>query len=144
MKMYGNIINRIQEEAISKTPEIGMGVTEYLWSDRNAYEIIEVKNEKHFIMRKYTAKHIGPYGSQNWELISDENNATLDMVYRYGSWYSRITYTKESIEKALKRDGYVLLDEKTINKAMNDGVAYKYNKMNIVIGVADYYYDFEF
>ena len=144
MKLYGNVINRIQEEAMSKTPEVGMGVTEYLWSDRNAYEIIEVINDKHFIMRRYTAKHIGEYGSQNWELISDEDNATLDMVYRYGSWYSRITYTKESVERTIKNDGYILLDEKTINKAIKDGVAYKYNKMNIVIGVADYYYDFEF
>ena len=144
MKLYGNVINRIQEEAISKAPEVGMGVTEYLWSDRNAYEIIEVENEKHFKMRRYTAKHIGEYGSQNWELISDENNATLDMVYRYGGWYSRITYTKESVEKKLKEDGYILLDEKIMNKAINDGIAYEYNKMNIVIGVADYYYDFEF
>ena len=66
------------------------------------------------------------------------------MVYRYGGWYSRITYTKESVERTIKNDGYILLDEKTINKAIKDGVAYKYNKMNIVIGVADYYYDFEF
>ena len=37
-----------------------------------------------------------------------------------------------------------MLDQKTIDKAMKDGVAYKYVEKRIVIGVADYYYDFEF
>lgn len=144
MKLYGNLINRMEENMKGLKPEIGLGVTEYMYSDRNAYEITEVQDDKHFKMRKYNVKHNGNYGDQNWELISDENNTTYDMVYRYNKWYQRIAYTKESLERTMKEDGVVLLDKKTFDKAMKDGVAYKYIEKKIVIGKADYYYDFEF
>ena len=50
--MYGNVINRVMEK--SKTPEIvvGMGATECLWSDRHAYEVIAVQDEKHITVRR--------------------------------------------------------------------------------------------
>ena len=144
MKLYGNLMNRMEENMKGEKPEVGLGVTEYLYSDRNAYEIVEVENDKHFKMRRYQVKHNGSYGSQDWELISDESKPLYDMVFRYNKWYERIAYTKESLERTLKEDGFVLLDDKTFNKAMKDGVAYKYLEMNIVIGKADYYYDYEF
>ncbi len=145
MKYYGNLTNRLMEgqKELPKL-EVGMGVTEMLWSDRNAYEITKVIDQKHFKMRRYEAKHIGSYGENNWELISDPDGYEYEMVYRYGGWYSKVTYTKEGIENRLKKDGYILLDQKIVDKAMKDGVAYDYNKMNIYIGEANYYYDFEF
>lgn len=144
MKLYGNLINRMEENMKGKELEVGLGVTEYMYSDRNAYEIVEVQDDKHFKMRKYSVKHNGNYGSQDWELISDESNPIYDMVYRYNKWYQRIAYTRESIERTMKEDGVVLLDKKTFDKAMKDGVAYKYIEKKIVVGKADYYYDFEF
>ena len=144
MKLYVNLINRMQEQAKSASPKVGLGVTEYMWSDRNAYEIIKVEDDKHFTMRRYSVKHNGCFGSQDWELISDESNPTYDMVYRYNKWYQKITYTKESVSNAEKEDGYVLLDQDIYDRVMKNGIAHKYIERNIVIGVADYYYDFEF
>src|SRR5262245_17766332 len=34
MKVYGNLINRIEEHTKNPVPEVGMGATIYLWSDR--------------------------------------------------------------------------------------------------------------
>jgi hypothetical protein len=34
MRVYGNLMNRISEHSLSPTPEIGMGATVYMWSDR--------------------------------------------------------------------------------------------------------------
>jgi hypothetical protein len=42
MKVYGNIVNRIQEDAGNVKPEIGMGCTLIWWSDREAGTITKV------------------------------------------------------------------------------------------------------
>ena len=40
--MYGNIINRIQENSSNLKPEVGMGATIYWWSDRTAGTVTKV------------------------------------------------------------------------------------------------------
>jgi hypothetical protein len=40
--MYGNVINRLQEEAQQREPQIGDGATYLAWSDRYAYTIVDV------------------------------------------------------------------------------------------------------
>lgn len=118
-KFYGNVINRLQENQKDiPTIYVGMGVTEYFWSDRNAYEVTKVINQKDVFIRKYDAKHIGPYGNDEWELISNKNNKEIEVVYRYGNWY------------------YKMLNPYN-NKT-------EYQKAKLRFGVADYYYDFEF
>lgn len=127
MKWYGSVTNRIEERIEGVKPEIGMGVTEYLWSDRNAYEIIDVIDEKHFKMRRYDVKNIGSgYGDNSWELISNPDGYVYEMVFRYGKWYEK--YQKMNYDEN--------------GNKYPDG--YGFRKMNIRIGVADYYYDFEF
>lgn len=118
-KFYGSLNNRLDENQ-KEIPniEVGMGVTEYLWSDRNAYEVVKVINQKDVIIRRYTAKHIGEYGNDEWELISDETNCEEEVVYRYGNWY--------------KKSRSIYNDEIT------------YQKVKLRFGVAEYYYDFEF
>ena len=34
MRVYGNLMNRIGEHVLSPTPEVGMGATVFMWSDR--------------------------------------------------------------------------------------------------------------
>lgn len=145
-KWYGSLTNRLEENQKEiPTLEVGMGVTEYLWSDRNVYEITKVVNQKDVFIRRYDVKHIGEYGNQQWELTSNPEGREQEIVYRYGNWYEKVAYTKESIERCLKEDGFILLDDKTYNEAMEKGIAYKYNKMNkLRFGKAEYYYDYEF
>ena len=39
---YGNLINRVMDATKQPTPEVGMGATETMWSDRNAGTITRV------------------------------------------------------------------------------------------------------
>ena len=41
-RAYGNLINRIMEEGGSPQPEVGMGATETMWSDRHAGTIVRI------------------------------------------------------------------------------------------------------
>ena len=41
-RAYGNLINRIQEEMQGPAPEVGMGATETMWSDRHAGTITRI------------------------------------------------------------------------------------------------------
>lgn len=42
MRVYGNLMNRISEHSLSPTPEVGMGATLYLWSDRYPATVTKV------------------------------------------------------------------------------------------------------
>lgn len=46
MKLYGSLTNRIMETAKNPVPEVGMGATELMWSDRHAYTVVKVINPK--------------------------------------------------------------------------------------------------
>jgi hypothetical protein len=42
MRVYGNLMNRVAEHSLQPKPEVGMGATIYLWSDRLAGSVIRV------------------------------------------------------------------------------------------------------
>jgi hypothetical protein len=42
---FGSVINKIMEESRDRPPEVGMGVTRILWSDRQAWSVVEVYPE---------------------------------------------------------------------------------------------------
>lgn len=146
MKLYGSLNNRLEEgRQFCKTIEVGTGVTEYSYSDRTAYEVVSVKDQKHVSIRKYDHKAIGEPMSNTWELISNENNPVIDLVKRGDVWYRTKTATLEHVNSDdihvslwLCANGF---DREKIQKA---GKQTKYQKMNISFGVADYYYDYEF
>lgn len=76
-KWYGNLTNRLMEGGEVKPPEVGMGVTEYCYSDRHAYTIVEVApNGKRFWMTHddYTFKD--GYG-ENYK--SDTSNPRIEV-----------------------------------------------------------------
>ena len=116
-KMFGNVVNRIMENDKSNQEiKIGTKVTEYLYSDRYVWEVIEVKSQKDIVLRQMSAKAKTPY-SNEWELYSDENNRVSEVVFRYNNWY----------EKYVDYSGKVC-----------------YDKIKLVFGRADYYYDYSF
>ena len=98
--------------------EVGTMLTEYLYSDRNVWEVIEVKSQKNVIVRLMSARHNVSYSNDNVELYSDKNNIVMELVYRYNNWYVK--------EKCSYSDKI------------------RYNKIKVVFGRADYYYDFSF
>lgn len=148
MQWYGSVNNRIEENKMfCDEIRVGTGVTEYSYSDREAYEVIEVKDQKHVTIRKYDHKHIGPNNmDNNWELISNENNPTKELVKRGKYWYSAVTITRDMVEKSTSPEQklYLVMNGFDTTKILERGSQTKYFKMNVSFGVADYYYDYEF
>lgn len=143
---YGCLNNRLEEnKQFCETIEVGTGVTEYLYSDRHAYEVVVVKDQKHVSIRAYDHKAIGEPMSNTWELISNENNPVIELVKRGNGWYKAKTATINDVESAdVDVRLWVALNGFDVEKIRKNGKQTKYQKMNISFGVADYHYDYEF
>lgn len=142
---YGSLNNRLEEgRQFCETIEVGTGVTEYSWSDRHAYEVVAVKDQKHISIREYDHKAIGEPMSNTWELISNENKPVIELTKRGDVWYRTKTATIEDLNSAdFDRRLWVCLNFDA-DKIRAKGKQTKYTKMNISIGKAEYYYDYEF
>lgn len=94
MQVYGSLTNRLMERSGARTPKVGMGVTQCLWSDRHAWEVIAVKDERHVTVRQLTAKRIDKNGMsecQEYEFTSDEKNPTYNLYKtKKGKWVIRV------------------------------------------------------
>jgi hypothetical protein len=51
MATHGSLNNEMIAGAVSATPEVGMGVTQVLWTDRRPFTVIEVKTAKCCILQ---------------------------------------------------------------------------------------------
>ncbi len=128
---------------------VGMGVTEFFWSDRHAYEVTKVIDQKHIYIRELKHIHEGNcHMDNNWRLEPDPTRPETLIVKRGKYWYTTATVTKEDIADYDNLDPEYKLwlchwgfDREMIEK---NGKQTKYHKRNIVIGYADYYYDYEF
>lgn len=147
-KWYGSFQNRVEENRMyCDEIKVGTLVTEYYWSDRHPYEVVAVKDQKHVTIRAMGHKHVGNTPmSNNWELFSEPENPTMDLVKRGNYWYSVLTVTADMIDRDLT-------PEEQINLALNGfdpeiirakGKQSKYTRRNISFGVAEHYYDYEF
>lgn len=145
-KWYGSLENRLEEnKQYCDKIEVGTGVTEYLYSDRKAYEVVAVKDQKHITIREYDHKAVGEPMSNKWELISNENNPVLELTKRGDYWYRTITATLEQAENENPNVRlWVALNGFDIDKIREKGGQTKYSRMNISLGHADYYYDYSF
>ena len=150
MKWYGSLENRIEERcADAKNIVVGMGVTEFHYSDRTAYEVVAVKDQKHISIRKLDHVHVGE-GSMdnNWELVSNENYPVIELVKRGNYWYTCQTLTREDVadfdDWDFQKRLWAAVNDFDIEKIREKGKQTKYNKMNIRVGRAEYYFDYEF
>lgn len=91
---YGSLQNRLGERAKSPKPEVGMGATEFYWSDREPWEIIAVKDDRHITVRTLGTKRIDSNGMsecQDYEYYSDPNGRTAELfLTNKGRWVERI------------------------------------------------------
>lgn len=157
-KFYGNLDNRLAEgKQFCDEITVGMGVTEYFYSDRHAYEVIAVKDQKHVTIRRYDVKNVGGDYSNKWEYISNPENATFDLVKRGDVWFFTKTITAEDYKAALEarmaedpKNGENLykldlaLAGFDAEKILAKGKQTTRSKANVSFGIADYYYDYEF
>lgn len=156
-RWYGSVQNRLEENhQFCEEIRIGTGMTEYSYSDRHPYEVIEVIDQKHVVVRELDHKLIGEAYSNDWELVSNENNPTYLFTKRGKYWYNTITVTSAILDdlKRAKDSGDVneevrivlLLGHNDIDtdKLREKGKVTRYQRMNVSFGVAEYYYDYSF
>ena len=87
---YGSITNRLQAMSKQDKPVVGMGVTELLWSDRYAFEVIEVTDDTHILIREMRAIRTddnGPFTEcQEYRYESRPDGEVKSLVFRNGKW----------------------------------------------------------
>jgi hypothetical protein len=96
--MTGSFYNNLMAKVQGPTPELGMGVTELCWSDRNPYTIIGIVNEKTLIVQADDYVRTDNYGmsdAQDYTYIQNPNNRTATITLRKnGSWVTQGSTTK--------------------------------------------------
>lgn len=116
-KWYGSLQNRLEENRMfCKAIEVGTGVTEYSWSDRHPYEVVEVRDQKHVVVRELGHRPVGEPMSNDWELFSDPTKSTRCLV-KWGKYW----YWTSGFGKGVSR-----------------------SRANVSFGTAQYYYDYSF
>lgn len=150
-KWYGSLNNRLEENNMyCDEIKVGTGMTRYSWSDRHAYEVVEVIDQKHVKVREYDHRPAGETYSNKWVLVSNEDNPVISLAKRGAYWYTVVTITPERAREIYEGDD---IDAKLW--ACHNGFelpaiiasgkkATKYHRQNVSFGVAEYYYDYEF
>ena len=153
-KWYGSLNNRIEENhQYCEEIKVGTGMTEYFWSDRHAYEVVEVIDQKHVNVREYEAKNVGGSYSNKWELISDESKPIRYITKRGKYWYWTVKVTADILdementtdaEEKFRIQLFLCHNGINENDLRAKGKITRYHRANVSFGVADYYYDWEF
>ena len=151
-RLYGSLTNRLEENK-QFVPEItiGTGVTEYFYSDRHPYEVIEVKDQKHITIRAMKHEHIGDtHMDNNWKLTSDETAHPIRIVKRGNFWYTVSEITPEEAKEIyegtdIEAKLWACHNNFDLQAIIASGKTKRtYHKRNLSFGTAQYYYDYEF
>lgn len=160
----GSFINQMMSNNNS-LPEVGKGATELHHSDRTCYEVIEVSDDKKTVkLQRLEAKHNkdlpGGQGHQNWILEPTESYRTV--IWRNGAWREKVRIVEfvdefrndipsTSVSRYLREHEPELLEKvyqgHMFPQTVIEGVTkerFEYPKVNLLFGVKDYYYDWEF
>lgn len=153
-KLYGSYQNRMQEnKQFCKEITVGTGMTEYLYTDRHAYEVVEVKDQKHVSVRQYDVEHIGEDMTNNWRLISNAQNPVYSMTKRGDYWYWTVTITADILDEIeackdadekFRMQLFLCHNGVDVEKLRQKGKVTKYHRANVSFGTANYHYDYEF
>lgn len=156
-KWYGSLQNRLEENnQFCDEIKVGTGMTEYMYSDRHPYEVVEVIDQKHVKVRELDHKCIGGAYSNDWELISNEDNPIHLMSKRGKYWYRTVEVTADILDDLKRAEETEDVNEEfrialflahngiDREKLREKGKVTKYHRMNVSFGTAEYYYDYSF
>jgi len=144
---YGSLSNRLEENRMfCDEIKVGTGMTEYSWSDRHPYEVVEVTDQKHIKVRELDHKSIGEPMTNTWELFSNPDKPIRIMTKRGKYWYWTIIVTKDILNEIDDIHVQLFLAQNSIDidKLKTKGKITKYHRANVSFGIAEYYYDYEF
>lgn len=68
---YGSLQNAMANQTQPLTPEVGMGVTEIMYSDRHPYTVVQVISDKRIVVQADNFKR------------TDENGCSENQTYNY-------------------------------------------------------------
>ena len=87
---YGSLVNAIGNQTKPLKPEVGMGVTELMYSDRHPYTVVEIISEKRIKVAPDDTKRIDENGcseSQEYEYIQNRNAPRIELfLNKWGRW----------------------------------------------------------
>jgi len=156
----GGFFNQLMSHNAS-VPVVGEGATILMYSDRHAYEVLEVNEaKKSCVIQKYNPKRIDGLGmsdSQDYE-YKELEGSKITLAYRWGGWKrvgEQVLFTEEAFEhfgtgpklhEAYKDAGGEYIDNSFIcTEIPNLTKKHKsYSSVNIIFGVKREYYDFSF
>lgn len=120
MKFYGSLDNRMTEGRTYGKIEIGTGVTEMFYSDRRAYEVVEIIDDKHLLIRRCKATRI------------DGNGMSDSQTYKYEvEPYKEVFITEELLENKSIMLMYEIHQPKTYAKIISGKIGDKIGDNNI-------------
>lgn len=115
-----SLVNHIMSSN-STRPEVGKGATILRWTDRQAYEVVNVsKDGKEVVLQRYSPRRADDRGMTDaQEYIYDTLiESYLTLRFRYGRWYAK--YGGDDGEKPV------------------------YDRIHVIFGEKMEYYDFSF
>jgi len=148
----GSLVNHLMSYD-KNMPEVGKGATELLWSDRHAYQVTWVSDDKKkCTIRRCDAQRIDNNGmdeSQEYD-YSKLLDYDINLIFRYGSWYSYakvVEFIDEKIYDTTTFEERQQYYNEDFELKLIDGVTKEkivYTKINIKFGFQREYYDYSF
>lgn len=153
---YGSLNNRIEEGRTYGKIEVGTGVTEMGYSDRHAYEVVEVIDDKHLLIRRCKATRTDTNGmsdSQDYkyelepyketfiteELLNDKNRMFMMQVFNPKT-YAKVMSGKIG-DKIGDNNVKLVLTKNGWRSRNSEG---KLSTNRYTVGIKEEYYDYSF
>lgn len=149
LKDTGSIMNYFMGNNNTQ-PVVGNGATILSYSDRNACEVISISDDgKTILLEWYDAIRSDKNGmseDQNYDYMLNGNQ--FKIVWKYGAWRTtrkQIFYTDEALKLSLE-ERRKLVDGNGTKKLVKGltFVKQSLNKVNIIFGIKQSYYDYSF
>jgi hypothetical protein len=90
MRVFGNLMNRIAEDVKPHVPQVGMGCTILMYSDRHAATIVQVLSPNKIVIQEDTATRTDTNGmseAQSYSYTANQNGAKHTVTLRkHGRW----------------------------------------------------------
>ena len=106
--MYGSLTNRLNERQASDEIKVGVGATIYMYSDRIACTVIEIKSKCKAVIQRDNAIRIDNTGSysesQEYRYEKNDNGMKFEIYCRNGIW--RVKNSKERVVIGKRNEYY--------------------------------------
>lgn len=89
MRVYGNLVNRFLEHSLSPKPEVGMGATIHMWSDRYPATVVAVSDSgKTVTLREDKVTDWEPHPSGYGKAFADDPSGRTfrARIRKNGTW----------------------------------------------------------